>query len=193
MFTRKLLTTNYLLHTNKMNLTDVKKGVLVLYNDLPHEVMWSQFMRMQQRKPVMQTKMRNLVTGRVVEYSFKAGETIQEAEVNKQKAQYLYADTSGAHFMNTETFETIDIPKDLSEDKVGYLKEGEEVMLRYFDEKPISIELPVKVELKVKDTPPGLRGDTSSGGNKPATLETGLVVNVQLFVKEGDVIRINTE
>jgi len=176
-----------------MNLTDVKKGVLVLYNDQPHEVMWSQFMRMQQRKPVMQTKMRNLVTGRVVEYSFKAGETIQEAEVNKQKAQYLYADTSGAHFMNTETFETIDIPKDLSEDKVGYLKEGEEVMLRYFDEKPISIELPVKVELKVKDTPPGLRGDTSSGGNKPATLETGLVVNVPLFVKEGDVIRINTE
>ena len=176
-----------------MNLTDVKKGVLVLYNDQPHEVMWSQFMRMQQRKPVMQTKMRNLVTGRVVEYSFKAGETIHEAEINKQKAQYLYADDSGAHFMNTETFETIDIPKDLSEDKVGYLKEGEEVMLRYFDEKPISIELLVKVELKVKDTPPGLRGDTSSGGNKPATLETGLVVNVPLFVKEGDVIRINTE
>lgn len=176
-----------------MNLTDVKKGALVLYQDQPHEVLWSQFVRMQQRKPVMQTKMRNLMTGRVVEYSFKAGETIEEAEVTKQKAQYLYADEAGAHFMNNETFETVDISKDLSEDKVGYLKDGEEVVLRYFDEKPISIELPVKVELKVKDTPPGIKGDTSSGGNKPATLETGLIVNVPLFVKEGDVVRVNTE
>jgi len=176
-----------------MNLTDVKKGALVLYNDQPHEVLWSQFMRMQQRKPVMQTKMRNLITGRVVEYSFKAGESIEEAEVTKQKAQYLYTDDTGAHFMNNETFETVDIPKNLSEDKVGYLKDGDEVILRYFDEKPISLELPVKVELKVKDTPPGIKGDTSSGGNKPATLETGLIVNVPLFVKEGDVIRINTE
>ena len=176
-----------------MNLTDVKKGALVLYQDQPHEVLWSQFMRMQQRKPVMQTKMRNLITGRVVEYSFKAGESIEEAEVTKQKAQYLYTDDTGAHFMNNETFETVDIPKNLSEDKIGYLKDGDEVILRYFDEKPISLELPVKVELKVKDTPPGIKGDTSSGGNKPATLETGLIVNVPLFVKEGDVIRINTE
>jgi elongation factor P len=176
-----------------MNITDVKKGALVLYQDQPHEVLWSQFMRMQQRKPVMQTKMRNLITGRVVEYSFKAGESIEEAEVTKQKAQYLYTDDTGAHFMNNETFETVDIPKNLSEDKIGYLKDGDEVILRYFDEKPISLELPVKVELKVKDTPPGIKGDTSSGGNKPATLETGLIVNVPLFVKEGDVIRINTE
>ncbi|MBI4053940.1 MAG: elongation factor P [Candidatus Doudnabacteria bacterium] len=176
-----------------MNLTDLKKGILVLYNDQPHEIMWSQFVRMQQRKPVMQTKMRNLVTNRVVEYSFKAGETIREAEVNKQTAQYLYADEQGAHFMNSETFETIDLPEELSADKVGYLKEGENVTLKIFQDKPISIELPVKVSLKVKDTPPGVRGDTSSGGTKPATLETGLIVNVPLFIKEGDTIRINTE
>lgn len=176
-----------------MNLTDVKKGVLVIYNNQPHEVMWSQFVRMQQRKPVMQTKMRNLMTGRVVEYSFKAGERIEEAEVTKQKAQFLYADADGGHFMNTETYETVDLPKEISEDKVGYLKEGEEVTLRYFDSKPISIELPIKVELKVVSTPPGIKGDTSSGGNKPATLETGLVVNVPLFIKEGEIIRINTD
>lgn len=176
-----------------MNLTDLKKGVLVLYNDQPHEILWSQFVRMQQRKPVMQTKMRNLVTNRVVEYSFKAGETIREAEVTKQSAQYLYADELGAHFMNNDTFETVDISKELSEDKVGYLKEGEVVTLRYFNEKPISIELPVKVTLKVTNTPPGLKGDTATGGNKPATLETGLTVQVPLFIKEGDLVKINTE
>ncbi|HLC44223.1 MAG: elongation factor P [Candidatus Doudnabacteria bacterium RIFCSPHIGHO2_01_FULL_50_11] len=176
-----------------MNLTDLKKGILVLYNSQPHEIMWSQFVRMQQRKPVMQTKMRNLITGRVVEYSFKSGESIESAEIAKQAAQYLYADEQGAHFMNNDTYETIDLSKDISEDKVGYLREGETVMLRYFDGKPISIELPIKVELKVKDTPPSIRGDTSAGGNKPATLETGLIIQVPLFIKEGDVIRINTE
>lgn len=176
-----------------MNLTDLKKGVLVLYNDQPHEILWSQFVRMQQRKPVMQTKMRNLITGRVVEYSFKSGERAEEAEVTKQAAQYLYADAAGAHFMNNETFETVDLPKSLSEDKVGYLKEGETVTLRYFEGAPISIDLPVKVELKVVSTPPGVKGDTSAGGNKPATLETGLVVNVPLFIKEGDSVRVNTD
>lgn len=176
-----------------MNLTDLKKGILVLYNDQPHEILWSQFVRMQQRKPVMQTKMRNLMSGRVVEYSFKAGERVEEAVVAKQAAQYLYADEQGAHFMNNESFETVDIPKEISEDKVGYLKEGETVMLRYFADKPISIELPVKVELKVASTPPGIRGDTSSGGNKPATLETGITINVPLFIKEGDTVRINTD
>lgn len=176
-----------------MNLTDLKKGVLVLYNGQPHEILWSQFVRMQQRKPVMQTKMRNLITGRTVEYSFKSGERAEEAAVSKQAAQYLYADGSGAHFMNNESFETVDLPKDISEDKIGYLKEGETVTLRYFDGAPISIELPVKVELKVVATPPGIKGDTSAGGNKPATLETGLTVNVPLFIKEGDTVRINTE
>ena len=176
-----------------MNLTELKKGVLVLYNNQPHEILWSQFVRMQQRKPVMQTKMRNLMTGRVVEYSFKSGERAEEATVTKQAAQYLYNDDTGAHFMNNETFETVDLPKEISADKIGYLKEGQVITLRYFDGKPISIELPIKVELKVTSTPPGLKGDTATGGNKPATLETGLVVQVPLFIKENDVVRINTD
>lgn len=177
-----------------MDFSDLKtKGVIVLYNGQPHEVIWSQFVRMQQRKPVIQTKMRNLITGRVVEYSFKSGEKIEGADITKQTAQYLYADSSGAHFMNVDTYEQINLPKELSADKTGYLKEGENVTLKYFDDKPISIELPIKVDLKVTDTPPGIKGDTSAGGSKPATLETDLVVNVPLFIKTGDVVRINTE
>lgn len=173
--------------------TDLKKGTLIVFNNQPHEIMWSQFVRMQQRKPVMQMKMRNLITGKVVEYSAKSGERLESADITKQKAQFLYSDQSGAHFMNNETFETMDIPKELSDDKIGYLKEDTDVNLVYFDEKPISIELPIKVELKVKSTPPGIKGDTATGGTKPATLETGLTVNVPLFIKEGDRVRINTE
>lgn len=177
-----------------MDFSDLKtKGVVVLYNNQPHEVIWSQFMRMQQRKPVIQTKMRNLINGKVVEYSFKSGEKIEGADISKQTAQYLYADADGAHLMNVDSYEQIDLPKALAEDKIGYLKEGENVTLKYFDGKPISIELPIKVDLKVVDTPPGIRGDTSSGGSKPATLETGMVVNVPLFIKSGDTVRINTE
>ena len=176
-----------------LDFSELKKGALILFNNQPHEIVWSNFMRMQQRKPVMQLKMRNLITGKVVEYSAKSGERVDAADMGKHKAQYLYADPEGAHFMDQETFETITIPKDLSDDKIGYLKEGTEVNLIYFDEKPISIDLPIKVDLQVKGTPPGIRGDTATGGTKPATLETGLVVNVPLFIKEGEKIRINTE
>jgi len=176
-----------------MDFSDLKtKGVIVLYNGQPHEVIWSQFVRMQQRKPVIQTKLRNLVTGKVLDYSFKSGEKVEEAEVTKQTAQYQYNDDSGAHFMNNDTYETIDLPKEIAQDKVGYLKEGENVTMKYFDGRPISLELPIKVDLKVKDTPPGIRGDTSKSGNKPARVETGATIQVPLFVDSGDVIRVDT-
>lgn len=176
-----------------LNFSDLKKGALILFNNQPHEVTWSQFVRMQQRKPVMQMKLRNLITGKMVEYSAKSGERIDEAEVQRQDGQYLYADTEGAHIMNTSSYETITIPPDISQEKVGFLKEGEEVQLLMFDGSPISIAPPIKVELKVKSTPPGVKGDTATGGTKPATLETGLIVNVPLFIKEGDTVRVNTE
>lgn len=173
--------------------TDLKKGAIILFNNQPHEITWSQFVRMQQRKPVMQVKMRNLKSGKVVEYSFKSGERVDEADITKQKAQYLYADSEGAHFMTADTFETITLPAAISEDKVIYLKEGEEVLLKFFNGDPMSIELPIKVALKVASTPPGIKGDTATGGTKPATLETGITVNVPLFIKEGDTVKVNTD
>ena len=176
-----------------LDFSELKKGALLVWGRQPHEIMHAQFVRMQQRKPVIQMKMRNLLTGKVVEYSAKSGESFERADITKQKVQFLYADHEGAHFMNQETFETVDISKDLSDDKVGYLKEGTDINLVYFEEKPISVELPIKVDLEVKSTPPGIRGDTATGGTKPATLETGLTVNVPLFINEGDRVRINTD
>ena len=176
-----------------LDFNELKKGVLINFNNQPHEIMIANFVRMQQRKPVMQMKLRNLMTGKVVEYSAKSGESFQQADITKQKAQFLYADGEGTHFMNNETFETVDISPELSQDKIGYLKEGTDVNLMYYGDKPISIDLPIKIDLEVKSTPPGIKGDTATGGSKPATLETGRIVNVPLFIKEGDRIRINTE
>lgn len=176
-----------------LEFSELKKGAILVWNSEPHEIMWSNFMRMQQRKPVMQVKMRNLITGKVVEYSFKSGERVEGADIEMKKTQYLYADDEGAHFMDQESYETIILPKEISEDKVGYLKEGEEAVLKIFAGRPISIELPIKIDLKVVSTPPGIKGDTATGGTKPATLETGITVNVPLFIKEGDKVRINTE
>lgn len=176
-----------------LDFSDLKgTGQIIKYNNEPYQIIWSNFMRTAQRKPVIQAKMRNLMTGKVMEYSFKYGEKIDEADVAKRKCQYLYADDEGAHFMNPETFETIIAPRIIVEDQVKYLKEGMDTVIMFFEDRPIALDLPVKIDLKVVETSPGVKGDTATGGSKPATLETGYVVNVPLFIKEGDVVRVNT-
>src|SRR6185437_7779424 len=130
-----------------MDLNDLKIGTVILWEDQPVQVIWSNRMRTAQRKPVMQTKMRNVITGKVYEYSFKFGEKIEEADVTREKASFLYADNDGTHFMNQETFETIDINKEVTLEQEKFLKEGMEVSILRFNNKPVSIELPIKVEL----------------------------------------------
>ena len=176
-----------------LDFSDLKStGHIIKYNNEPYQIIWSNFMRTAQRKPVIQAKLRNLMTGKVMEYSFKYGEKIEEADVVKRKCQYLYSDEEGAHFMNPETFETIMVPKALVEDQIKFLKESTDVVIMFFEERPIALDLPVKMDLKVTQTASGVKGDTATGGTKPATLETGHVVNVPLFIKEGDVVRVDT-
>jgi elongation factor P len=149
-------------------------------------------MRTAQRKPVMQTKLRNVITGKVMEYSFKFGERIEEADVTREKANFLYADTEGTHFMNNETFETVDMPKEVTAEQEPFLKEGTDVQILRFNGKPVSIELPIKIDLKVTEAPPNVIGNSGGSVTKPVTLETGLVVNAPMFIKEGDTLRIDT-
>lgn len=177
-----------------LDFSDLRKlGTVIEFQNAPHIIVWANFQRTAQRKPAVQAKLKNLITGRILEYTFKFGEKIEAADVTKSKAQFLYKDREGTHFMDNATFETVNLPKDLTESVEGYLKEGMEVNLVSYRGKPISVELPIKVALKVVSTPPGIRGDTATGGSKPATLETGLVVNVPLFIKEGETVKINTE
>lgn len=175
-----------------MDISDIKLGAIILYNGDPCQIIWSNRMRTAQRKPVMQTKLKNIITGKVMEYSFKFGEKIEEADVTREKASFLYADAEATHYMNKESFETIDMPVEVTGEQVKFLKEGYEVSIVRFNGSPVSVELPIKVELTVTEAPPSVTGNSGGNVTKPVTTETGLVVNAPMFIKEGDVIRVDT-
>jgi elongation factor P len=178
---------------SNLDFSDLKKtGHIIKYNNQPYQIIWSNFMRTAQRKPVIQTKLKNLINGKVMEYSFKYGEKVEGADVTRKKAQFLYSDTEGSHFMDQETFETITISADVIGGQTAYLKEGNQAIIMFFENNPIGIDLPVKIDLKVIEAPPGTKGNSASGTTKPVTLETGHVVNVPLFIKEGDSVRVDT-
>lgn len=161
-------------------------------NGEPFQVIWSNRMRTAQRKPVMQAKLRNVITGKVLEYSFKFGEKVEGADVTRENANFLYADADGTHFMNNETFETIDFDKDITAEQEPFLTEGLKVIILRFNNKPVSIELPIKVDLKVVEAPPGVTGNSGGNVTKPVKLETGLSVQAPMFIKENDLIRVDT-
>jgi elongation factor P len=175
-----------------LDLNDMKLGTIVLFNNEPFKVEWSNRMRTAQRKPVMQTKLRNVITGKVIEYSFKFGERIQEADVSREKATFLYTDDSGVHFMSVETFETIDFDKETVGEQGLFLKEGVEVTILKFNGRPVSFELPIKITYKVTESPPGVKGDSGGSVTKRITLETGLVIDAPLFIKEGEMVVVDT-
>lgn len=150
-------------------------------------------MRTAQRKPVMRTKLRSVMTGKVFEKTFIAGENFDLVEIEKVRAQFMYKDADNAYFMDNVTFDQFQLPLDTIEEALKFLKEGEETTVTRFEGRPIGVELPPKVVLKIVETTPGVKGDTAQGGSKPATTETGSVIQVPLFIEEGDSIRVNTE
>lgn len=176
-----------------MDLNDVKLGAIVLMNGEPFQVIWSNRMRTAQRKPVMQAKLRNVISGKVLEYNFKFGEKVLAADVTRENANFLYADEDGTHFMNNESFETVDLPKEVTLEQEPFLKEGTKVIILRFNGNPVSIELPIKVDLKVVESPPNVVGNSGGNVTKPVKLETGLTVQAPMFIKEGETIRINTD
>lgn len=175
-------------------LNSIKNGMTLIYKDEPYLVLDARFVRMQKQKPVMQTKMRNIINGKTLEYSFKAGEKVEEADVERKKVSFLYSDSVGAHFMDNETYEQFSLNSDIMGENAKFLKDGTEVILMSFQNKPIGLQLPVKMEFKVTEAPPAVKGDTAQGKvTKPVTIETGHTVNTPIFIKEGDTIRINTD
>lgn len=175
------------------NLTDIRTGSVVKVNGDPYLVTQNQFMRKDAGKPVMRTKLRSLITGNSLDKTFLAGESYEFAEIERKKCQYLYNDGSSAHFMDNASFEQFELNTDGISEILKYLKDDTEVYVTFYEGNPIGVQPPVKVTLAVTSTVPGVKGDTAQGGTKPATLETGVTINVPLFVKEGDKIIINTE
>ncbi len=140
----------------------------------------------------VRSKLRNVKTGYVTERTFRAGEKLPRAHVEYREMQYLYSSGEDNYFMDTSTYEQLSLSNDKLGDAKKYLKENMTIGVQMYEGEPIGVELPNFVELKVVQTDPGLRGDTATGGSKPATLETGAVVQVPLFVEIGDVIRVDT-
>jgi elongation factor P len=140
----------------------------------------------------VRTKLKNIETGKVVENTFRAGEKVEEVRLDRREFQYLYPDGEFYIFMNTETYEQIQLHADSLGDVPKYIKESDMCSVLLLEDTPLVVEPPLTVELAVKETDPGLRGDTAQGGSKPATMESGLVVQVPLFIEEGQVIKIDS-
>ncbi|MCK5619551.1 MAG: elongation factor P [Candidatus Krumholzibacteria bacterium] len=140
----------------------------------------------------VRTKIKNLISGQVKEHTFRAGEKIDEVRVVRQIYQYLYNSGGIYYMMDKQSYEQIELSESMMSDMNGFLRENIDVDILMEGDKPLVIELPNFVELAVKQTDPGFKGDTAQGGSKPATMETGLVVQVPLFIEEGDVLRIDT-
>lgn len=140
----------------------------------------------------VRTKLKNVENGKVVEHTFRAGEKVEEVRLERREFQYLYPDGEYFVFMNTETYEQLQLHKETLGDVPHYIKASDMCSLLLLEGKPLTVEAPLTVELLVSQTDPGLRGDTAQGGSKPATMETGLVVQVPLFIEEGEVLKIDS-
>ncbi len=177
-----------------LSYNDLKKGTLFVWNGEPYEVLEYNFVRMQQRRPSAQTKIRNLKTGSVSTQTFKQSDTFNELKIERRPAVFVFCGRRQCTFHPTGSpGERFIVSEEVLDDKKLFLKAHEEVTARYIDDELLDIVLPIKVELKVIEAPPTVRGNTAQGGLKQITLETGLKLNVPMFINEGDVIRINTE
>ena len=175
-----------------INTGELKRGITVQLDNALWTILEYNHIKMGRGSAQVRIKMRNLRSGSIVEKTFQAGERFQRAILERRTVQYLYESEGLYHFMDNETYEQTALNADQIGDAANYLKDGMNVELLTFDDSPLGIELPLNVELRVTYTEPGFKGDTATGGTKPATLETGAVVQVPLFVKTDDVIRVDT-
>jgi len=143
-------------------------------------------------RAIYQSTLKNILSNKIINKRFSPTDTVEKADLESKKMQFLYSDHSGYHFMDNATYESIALDKDLVGPSKDYLKENLEVEVLYHEHQPVSISLPVSIALKITESAPGAKGDTSGRAMKPATLETGLVVNVPLFIEEGEVVLVDT-
>ena len=175
-----------------LSTVDFRNGLCFEYEGAPYIIQWFQNHKTAMSGAIMRVKIKNLYNGSILERTFKNTDKFKEIIPSKKVNQFLYSDGDMYHFMNMESFEQIAYPKEKLGDSAQYLTENLEVDALYLDDKFVSISLPASVAMKVASTVPGVKGDSVSNMVKPATLETGVEVNVPLFVKEGDMIRIDT-
>lgn len=171
---------------------DLKKGVSVEIDGTLYQVVEVHHVKTK-KSAVYRTKLRDLRGGHITERTFNAGEKLAAARVERREMQFLYADELGLTFMNTETYDQLLVPLAVVGDATDFLTEGAVVQVQLYGEEALGVELPPAVELAVVETEPGVKGDTASGATKPARLESGLTIQVPLFINEGDLLKVSTQ
>lgn len=175
-----------------LDTSQFRNGLKLALDDQPFVITYFQHVKPGKGGAFVRTKLKNLLTGRVVEKTFRSGEKAEEADIEEKYMQYLYQDATDRIFMDRDSFEQTPIGDEVLANAVNFLLEGMEVEVLFWKGKPVNIQIPNYVEAQVSKSDPGVKGDTSSSVTKPATLETGFTLNVPLFIEEGDVIRVDT-
>jgi elongation factor P len=174
-------------------LNEIKNGKVIRINNEPYVIIKTDHHKMGRGGAVLKTKLKNLITGNLLERTFQGNDKAEEAETETKKANYMYKDENEANFMDNETYEQYSLPVDQIGDKIKFLKEGTDVDLLYFEGRAVAVVLPIKVNLKVISAPPGVKGNSAGNVTKTVQLETGAEINVPMFINEGEIIKINTD
>jgi len=175
-----------------ISLGQIKKGQTILHNNEPYLVLEASHHKMGRGGAVVKTKLKQLKGDATIEHTFQGNDKVELADLSYKRVQFLYSDETGAHFMD-ESYEQFSLDLDLAKDSLSYLKDGQNVDIAFWESLPVSIKLPPKVDLKVTESPPAVKGDTANNPSKTITLETGLTVQAPMFVVIGDTIKVNTE
>lgn len=174
-------------------MNDLRVGTFIQFNNEAYEVVSSSHMQTGRGGAVMRTKLRNIVSGATLEHTFKPSEKIEDANLTRSKASFLYADDDSLHFMDQTNFEQFFIPLKSFEEKAKFLKDGLLVDVLLANDSPLTVQIPTKVEYEVKEAPPGVKGDTATNVFKTITLENDMEIRAPLFINVGDVVRVNTD
>ena len=175
----------------QVSTAEFKKGLKIQFDGEPYSIVDFQHVKPGKGGAFVRTKLKHMKLGRVIDNTFRAGEKVELVDFDEKRMQYLYRDDR-YHFMDLDTYDQISLSAAEVGDARDFLKENIEVEILFIDGSPVTVELPNFIELQIAKTDPGIRGDTASGGSKPATLETGAVVQVPLFLNQGDVVKVDT-
>lgn len=176
-----------------LNFNEIKTGKVIKVNDEPYVIIKTEHHKMGRGGAVLKTKLRNLINGNILEKTFQGAEKAEEAATERKTASFMYKDANEAYFMDAENYEQFSLDLESLGDKENFLKEGTEVNTLYYNNRPVGIELPIKMEFKVISAPPGVKGNSAGNVNKQVELEGGYKINVPMFINEGDTIRVNTD
>ena len=176
-----------------LNFNEIKTGRVIKLNADPYIIIKTDHHKMGRGGAVLKIKCRNLINGNILERTYQGAEKAEEAETETKKANFMYKDKEQAYFMDNASYEQFNLNLEELGEQIQFLKDGTDVDVLYFESRPVSISLPIKMEFKVVSAPPGVKGNSAGNVNKQVEIETGAKINVPMFINEGDIIRINTD